>query len=132
MLPVISQYLLVNQNVVADPVQPSFAALGNLSGVQVPPGTAGIAVANVEKLGLDTTTHHVRWLEGVMTGEVTVEVSSEVNYAGAWTPVGVVTFSGVAPKEDTLVIKGPYGAFRHRITQPVQGGSVTTKIVGTT
>lgn len=133
MFPVLSQRLLVQQNVQADAVQPLFALIPDgINGARVPDALVGIAAINCEKLGLDATTHHVRWNEGVLVGEVTIEVASEVNYTGAWTPVGVVTFSGVAPKEDTVTIKGPYGAYRHRITQQVQGGSVTTKIVGTT
>lgn len=133
MLPVLSQRLLVNQTIPADAVQPLFALIPDgLSGVRVPDALVGIAAVNTEKLGLITTTHHARWTEGVLQGEVTVEVADEVNYTGAWTPVAVLTFNGQAPKEDYVTVAGTFGAYRHRITLPVQGGAVTTKIVGTT
>ncbi len=131
MLPALSQWLLVNQNLPADAIQPLFAQLQDgTSGVQVSSSLQGIAVVNCEKLGLLSTTHHVRWLEGVLEGEVTIEVADEVNYPGAWTPVAVVTFTGQAPRQDIVTVAGGYGAYRHRITAPVQGGSVTTKIIG--
>src|SRR5437016_3236434 len=131
MLPAISQALLVSQNLPADAVQPKFALIQDgVNGARVPDALVGIAAVNCEKLGLVGSTHHVRWAEGVLEGEVTIEVADEVNYTGAWTPVAVVTFSGLAPKQDYVTVAGTYAAYRHRITQPVQGGSVSTKIVG--
>jgi hypothetical protein len=131
MLPALSQALLVKQTIAADALQPTFAAIPDgLSGVAAPAGLLGIAVVNAEKLGLLTTTHHVRWNEGVQVGEVTVEVADEVTYTGAWKSVAVVTFAGQAPYQDFVTVTGPHAAYRHRITTQVTGGSVSTKIVG--
>ncbi len=132
MLPGISQRLLVGQNIPADAVQPTFALIQDgINGVQAPASLVGIAACCTEKLGLVSTNHHVSWAPGVVEGEVTIEVADEVNYVGAWTPLAVVTFAGSAPKQDVVTIDGGYGAYRHRITAIVEGGSVTTKIVGT-
>lgn len=132
MLPVLSQYLLRQQSAAANALQPALANIGALSGVAAPVGLSGLALVNCEKLGLDTTTHYINWSSGVIQGEVTIEVADEVNYTGAWTLVATVTFAGTAPKIDYVTVEGAHGAYRHRITQPVVGGSVTTKIVGTT
>ncbi len=136
MLPALSQRLLVNQTIPADPMQPKFALIPDgVSGVAVPAGLVGIAVVNCEKLGLISTNHHVNWAPGVLEGEVTIEVADEVNYTGAWTPIRVVNYQTTsstvqAPKQDVVTIDGTFAAFRHRITGYVAGGSVTTKIVG--
>jgi hypothetical protein len=134
MLPALSQYLLVNQNVQADAIQPLFATIPDgVSGVRVPDALLGIAVVNCEKLGLRTSTHHIRWNAGVIQGEVTIESASEVTYTGAWTPLRTVNFQAIAqnaPREDLVIIDGNAAAYRHRITLPVAGGSVTTKMVG--
>lgn len=132
MLPAISQRLLVAQTAQADPNQPSAAGYDGLSGVTIQ--NAGCVAVTVEKLGLYTSTHFVNWAAGVLAGEVTIEVADEPSYTGPWTPIpgGVVTFVGSAPKQDMVKIDGAYPAFRHRITQGVVGGSVSTKIVGTT
>ncbi len=136
MLPALSQRLLVNQTIPADPMQPAFALIPDgINGARVPSGLVGIAAVNCEKLGLIATTHHVNWAPGVLEGEVTVEVADEVNYTGAWTPVAVVNVQTTsptvqAPKQDVVQVDGSYGAYRHRITGYVAGGSVTTKIVG--
>lgn len=150
MLPAISSKLLVAQTAVADAAQPGLAPFDGMCGVATP--NPGIAAVNVEKLGLLTTSHNVNWAAGVLQGEVTIEIADELSYTGPWVPIAVVNFvAGVtsiapntavknvsgsagqpAPRQDVVIIEGAYGAYRHRITQPVVGGSVTTKIVGTT
>lgn len=83
--------------------------------------------------GCLSTTHYVRWGEGVQRGEVTIETAAKPDFAGKWQTVGVVTFDGStdpAPKNEYLNVPGTYGAFRHRITDPIDGGTVTTTIVG--
>lgn len=131
MLPVLSSKLLLNQTAAADPQQPWQAAVDGLSGVSVNPAVPGVAVASAEKLGLSTSTHFINWAPGVTSGEVTIEAADEPSYIGPWIVLQVVTFNGLSPKQDSVKIDGTYGAFRHRITQVVVGGSVTTKIVGT-
>lgn len=132
----ISQRLLVRQYIPADPLQPLFALIQDgTNGAKVPDILQGVAACCTEKLGLLSTTHTVTWDAGVMDGEVTIEVADEVNYTGAWAPVGVVNFqstsAGVAgPKQDYINVPGGYAAFRHRITRQVTGGTVTTKIAG--
>jgi hypothetical protein len=128
--PALSQKLLVNQSVVADPSQPAAAAYDGLSGPQVP--APGVAQVSCEKLGLWSVTHFISWAAGVTIGEVTIEAADEPSYTGPWQAIAPpVTFNGVAPKQDVVTIQGTFGAIRHRITQPVVGGSVTTKVVGT-
>lgn len=131
MLPVVSSRLLVAQTAVADPSQPWLAAVDGLSGVAVNPSFPGVASISAEKYGTMTTTHYINWAAGVVMGEVTIESSDEPSYTGPWVVEQVVTFSGGAPKLDKVVIEGAFGAIRHRITQPVVGGSVTTKLVAT-
>ncbi len=128
MFPVLSQYLLVNQSIEADPAQPAFASAGSTSGVFV--GPPGVVAVNCEKLGLVTSTHHIKWNGGTDAGEVTIEGSGEVAEPGPWAVLQVVPFSGRAT--DAVVIMGAYGALRHRISSPIIGGTVTTKVVGTT
>ena len=123
----LSQRLLVAQSVVADESQPNLAPFKGRRGVAVP--NPGVAAISTKKLGVYTLTHHVRWNVGVLVGEVTIEVADDVSYDGSWAAVGVVTFEGTAPKQDAVVLNNHYGAVRHRITQPVVGGSVTTKVV---
>lgn len=91
-------------------------------------GTTPIAF---RKTGIDDTDHIVNWGVGVTSGEVTIEKADREDYAGTWAPVSVVTFSGTAPKEDYVQAPGPAGAYRHRITQIVTDGTVTSKITAT-
>lgn len=136
MLPALSQRLLVNQSIQADAVQPLFALIQDgTNGAKVPDSLVGIAACCTEKLGLLSTRHIISWGPGVMDGEVTIEIADEVNYTGAWAPVGVINFlttsAGVqGPKQDFLDLTGGAPAYRHRITKQVTGGTVTTKIVG--
>jgi hypothetical protein len=45
-----------------------------------------------------------------------------------------VTFDGStlipAPKTEYVTVQGTHGALRHRITDPIEGGTVTTSITG--
>jgi len=92
-------------------------------------GTVSAAV-KVGKLGLVDTTHYITWGDGAISGEVTIESASKAGYTGTWAPIAVVTFTSDGPKEDYVRVQGAYGALRHRISSPVSGGTVTTKIVG--
>lgn len=82
-------------------------------------------------LGPVATSHLVEWSEGVNAGEVTIEKAANETYPGRWALVAVVTFDNtvdVAPKVE-VVDEGKTGmAYQHRITAPVEGGTVTTKI----
>jgi hypothetical protein len=83
--------------------------------------------------GCLSTTHYVKWGEGVQRGEVTIESAMKPDFAGKWQTVAVLTFDGStdpAPKSDFQNVVGTYGAFRHRITDPIEGGTVTTSITG--
>jgi len=136
MLPAISQRLLVNQTLAADAAQPQFALIQDgINGVKVPDSLVGVAACCTEKLGLVTTRHTVNWSAGCLDGEVTVETADEVNYTGAWAPVGVINFQTTSPgvngpKQDYIDTPGGAAAYRHRITKQVTGGTVTTKIAG--
>lgn len=84
-------------------------------------------------LGSINTKHLIEWAEGVSVGEVTIEQAANETYAGAWSPVAVVTFDGSvtpAPKVDVVDSVSNGLAYRHRITLQVEGGSVTTKLSG--
>lgn len=77
--------------------------------------------------------HHINWATNVTAGEVTIECADNSAYAGTWAPMAVVTFSGVAPKQDYVYTPGAPKAIRHRISVTVSGGaspSVTTKLRG--
>lgn len=80
--------------------------------------------------GLLSSTHTVEWSDSASSGVVEIEAASSEAYAGTWSPVATVTFSGTAPKVDHVHVPGSYPAFRHRLSQPVTDGTVTTKISG--
>lgn len=81
-------------------------------------------------LGPVATIHVVEWGEGVNAGEVTIEKAATEAYAGIWSPVAVVTFdnSTASPHCDVVNEAATGMAYQHRITSPVEGGTVTTKI----
>lgn len=83
--------------------------------------------------GCLSTTHSIKWGDGVQRGEVTIETAHKPDYAGKWQALQVMTFDGstdAAPKTDSVTIAGTYPAFRHRITDPIDGGFVTSAITG--
>ena len=87
------------------------------------------AVATKQLLvGPDDTTHSIKWGEGVSVGEVVVEAADSPDFAGTWHRLATVTFEGVAPKIDQIRTPGAYSTYRHRVTVPVGGGTVTTKL----
>lgn len=97
--------------------------------------SAGTTTKGFRNSGIVDTTHSIKWGEGVQVGEVTIETAPKETYAGTWTPYSVVTFDGSttpAPKVETVRIQGVFAAFRHRITQELEGGTVTTVISGAT
>src|SRR4051812_30929632 len=111
MLPAISQYLLQD-------------AFDTDAAVTTPLAFKGAGVVD--------STHYIRWGDGVAAGVVEIEVAVD-NTASTWAPVATVTFDGSvvpSPKTDYVRVQGAYGAFRHRISTIVEGGTVTTKIVG--
>lgn len=134
-LPALSQRLLVNQTVMADPSQPKYANFDALSGTNAALQTPGVAAVTCEKLGLLESTHYIKWGAGVTAGEITIETSSEVSDTDPWPSEQVINFADAnlpAPRQDKVRIQGTHGAYRHRITVPIQGGTVTTKIVAST
>lgn len=82
-----------------------------------------------EKVPCETAVHTIEWGTGVTAGVVEIEAADD-NDATTWVTLGTITFSGTAPKTETFVTDGPYGAFQHRISTAVSGGTVTTKIRG--
>lgn len=82
--------------------------------------------------GAMETTHDVKWGAGVSSGEVTIETAARENDADGWAPYAVVPFTNRAtlPYSDVVRIPGNFRAFRHRITQIVTDGTVTTRIEG--
>lgn len=94
-------------------------------------GAVGTTPIAFRTLGHRQTVHDIHWDAGVSVGEVTVEAAHRETDT-EWTPIQVVAFSGTAPKrEPSVVVSGAYGAFRHRISGPINdGGTVTTYIRG--
>jgi hypothetical protein len=83
--------------------------------------------------GCEDSTSLIEWGDGVSAGEVTVEHAHRPDYAGLWSVLAVFTFDGStdpAPKTEYVRHEGPYRAIRHRITQEVLDGTVTTRIRG--
>lgn len=84
---------------------------------------------NFEKVPCVKSVHTIEWGTGVTSGVVEIEAADD-NAASAWSTLGTITFAGSAPKTETFDVDGPYGAFRHRISTVIGGGTVTTKIRG--
>lgn len=83
--------------------------------------------------GCLSTQHHIEWSDGVQIGEVVIETAHKPDYAGTWQPVATVTFDGSvtpAPKTEYVAVPSHYAVFRHRVSLPIEGGTVTTKIEG--
>jgi hypothetical protein len=83
--------------------------------------------------GCLSTTHYIEWGDGVQAGAVAIETAHKPDYAGTWQTVATVTFDGStvpSTKTEYVNVPGNYGAFRHRVADPVEGGTVTTKIEG--
>lgn len=83
--------------------------------------------------GCQSTVHYIEWGEGVQAGAVVIETAHEPDYAGTWQTVATVTFDGStvpSVKTEYVSVPGHYGAFRHRVLDQVEGGTVTTKIEG--
>jgi hypothetical protein len=89
--------------------------------------TAG--VANLRGLGCLSTTHTVRWDDGVGAGVVVLEVADDVTFTGTWQLMQTFPFAG-PNRVDVYKLDGPYKAIRHRITEDIVGGTVTSRIMG--
>lgn len=81
--------------------------------------------------GVEDTIHSIEWSDGASTGTVEIEAADSETYAGSWFPIATVTFDATAPRVQQVRVSGGYGAFRHRISSPVNdGGTVTSKVRG--
>ena len=84
----------------------------------------------LKRLGPTSTVHTFLWGEGVSAGAVAIEGGPSVDYPGTWAPLGAITFDGSttpAPKAETFGTDGSYPVMRHRITEPVEGGTLTSR-----
>jgi hypothetical protein len=87
--------------------------------------------AVLKRVGPVETVHTFAWSAGVSVGEAVVEAVPSADYEGDGHVLETVTFSGTAPKTDTVRMPGSYPVIRHRITTPINdGGSVTSRIDG--
>ena len=94
-------------------------------------GSAVATPAGFRASGATETTHYIKWSEGVGSGTVAIEAAHrETDPDERWGWIATVAFSGTAPKTDVVRVSGSYRALRHRITNPVVDGTVTTSIVG--
>lgn len=68
------------------------------------------------------------WGAGVGAGAFVLETAPYGGYAGTWSPVSTLTFSGTAPNlsTDSAVVNANVG--RVRVTTPVTGGTLTVWI----
>ena len=85
-------------------------------------------------VGIEDTTHTIKWGEGVSSGEVVVEFADDYDYTGTWNTLATVTFDGsvgAPPREEYVRVQGAYGAIRHRISDEVLDGTVSSTIRGT-
>lgn len=90
----------------------------------------GQAVAvDVFSLGLDEVTHYIDWSDTSEGGEVTIETASDAAYTGTWGVLQVVPWTG-ANRTDPVRLGGVYQALRHRVSQSILAGTVTTRVVG--
>jgi hypothetical protein len=92
--------------------------------------TATTEVGAADVAGCANLTFYVVGNGAVSAGAVTLEESHDVNFAGAWTPIGTavtVIANGVAVPTR---FAGTAKAVRARITTTVTGGTVTVHLVG--
>lgn len=82
--------------------------------------------------GCIDTTHTIIWSQGTGAGTVEIETASDAAAEGTWAPVSTVSYDGTSelPHTDYVRVQGSYAAFRHRISGIVEGGTVTTMIMG--
>jgi hypothetical protein len=92
--------------------------------------TTGTTPASYKRNGCERVVHTIEWGTGVSAGVVEVEAADSPDYAGTWVPLATFTYASGSPKAETLESSGRYGAFRHRISTAIVGGTVTTKIRG--
>jgi hypothetical protein len=85
---------------------------------------------DVARLGLVETTHYIDWSNGISAGAVIIETASDPLYAGTWAPVQTVTYAAGSPKQEYVRVQGQYKALRHRISTGTTGGTVSSRIVG--
>ena len=83
---------------------------------------------NFKYLAPPRSIHTVEWGTGVSAGVVEIEAAARPDYTGTWVGLSTVTYDTGAPKAVTYLAEGPYGAFRHRISTAVAGGTVTSYI----
>lgn len=86
--------------------------------------------APFEHAGCVETTHYVEWGDGVASGVVAIEAADGAEYAGTWQRLATVTFTGTAPKVESVRIAGVHRTIRHRVASIVIDGTVTTKLQG--
>lgn len=90
----------------------------------------GQAVAvDINQLGIDRVSHYIKWDDATTGGEVTIETADDAAYTGTWSPLKVVPWTG-ANRQDAILLDGDFIALRHRISSPIIGGTVSTRVVG--
>ena len=67
---------------------------------------------------------------GVSGGAVTIEESADVNYTGAWTPIGAATTVLANACAVPVRLNATAKAVRARISTLVAGGTVAVHLVG--
>lgn len=91
-------------------------------------------VASVYLSGAEGYDHSITWDAGSLGGEVTVEAADSPTFAGTWAFIGKVSGPAApanAPKMD-LISGSTTGKYvRHRVSQALAGGTVSSRIKGT-
>lgn len=95
-------------------------------------GDIGITATHESfKTGLTDVVHYVEWGDTASAGEVTIETAGSPNYTGTWAVAKVFTFAGPARVDIYPLLGGGYVYWRHRISQSIVGGTVSTRMAGT-
>ena len=90
---------------------------------------ATITPQGFRQSGCIDTVHTMEWSDGVSSGEVVIEAADrETDAAADWAIIATVPYDGTA--RVMTPIHGAYRAFKHRISQPVTDGTVTSRIAG--
>ena len=90
--------------------------------------TKATTPTNFKHLAPPRTIHTIEWGASVSAGVVEIEAAASPDYAGTWVGLSTITYSTGSPHASSYMAEGPYGAFRHRISTAVSGGTVTSYI----
>ena len=86
------------------------------------------ASVDLSRIGVENSTHFIRWNEGVASGIVVIEAAGNPDETAAWHVLETVVFDNDGPSLVAKVIAGSFRAIRHRVSEVVVDGTVSTRI----